>query len=169
MADTATAVRSLTAEERKTLAELLKRSGQQATPRIASKVGSTYQALTNLSVPRRGDPDKQCDLVTMGNTVILTDDEAALFLPPNKPVPCIRPVSELNEPLFPVPARVLSGPRRVPADARPDPAGATTVQVVAEVQPPEATPAVLGSENSPGAPAEPPSIPQDALDIEVRR
>ena len=41
---------------------------------------TTYQALINLSVPRRGDKDKQTDIVHAGETVELDDDLAAQFL-----------------------------------------------------------------------------------------
>jgi hypothetical protein len=48
------------------------------------RVGEAYIALTNLSVPRRGpvpkDEVRQSDLVPAGETVWLTDEEAATFL-----------------------------------------------------------------------------------------
>jgi hypothetical protein len=157
--------RPLNADERRALAELLARSGQRSVP--AHREGQRYQALMNLSVPRRGDTDKQCDLVPAGETVTLTDDEAELFMPPVKPVAMIRPVSEQGEPFHRIQARQLAGRIRIPAHARPDPEGATSIIETNPV--PEATPAVIGSEQDDPSLAAQASEIVDAMDLKVRR
>lgn len=169
-AGTAEKARPLNAEERRQLAALLERSGQRGVP--AHREGQKYQALINLSVPRRGDADRQCDLVPAGETITLTDEEAALFLPPHKQIPMIRPVSEQGEPLQRIPARALAGQLRVPAMARPDPAGSTQVQVMEEQSPvPEASQVRVGSENSDGGASLAAQATEilDAMDMRVQR
>ena len=135
---------------------------------------SSFQAITNLSVPRKGDPNKETDLVLEGETVDLDDDVAALFLPPLRVPAVIRAVKESSEPLPRLHPRQLSGVainqrtgKRIgfpgpPQGARPDPAGSSTVTVL---EPPEAHEPVPGSETTggQGAPAE-----VDAEDIPPR-
>lgn len=128
---------------------------------------SLYQAITNLSVPRKGDPGKECDLVLAGETVELDDDTAALFLRPRRDPEVIRPAKESGDPLPRLMPRMLSGvainPRtgkRIgapgpPQGARPDPAGSSTVQVLI----PEEHEPQLDSETGP---------PEDAVDIAPR-
>jgi hypothetical protein len=130
---------------------------------------SAYQALLNLSVPRKGDPNKETDLVFAGETIELDDDVAELFLPPRKAFPMIRAVKESGEPLPQFHPKQLSGiainqrtGKRIgypgpPEGARPDPPGSTTIQVL---EPPEASEPVPGSEDSPA--------PVDAEDIPPR-
>jgi hypothetical protein len=116
---------------------------------------SSYQALVNLSHPRRGDPGKETDLIYAGETVDLTDEEAAMYLPPRRDPPLIRPGKESGQPLPRMHPRALSGvainPRtgkRIgspgpPQGARPDPEGSSAVQVLipeaAEPQPDDET------------------------------
>jgi len=129
---------------------------------------SAYQALVNLSVPRKGDPGKETDLVMAGETVDLTDDVADLFRPPNRAMAMIRPAAEAD-PLPKIHPRQLSGikvnPRTgkligVPgpgADARADPEGSSQVIIT---EPPEANEPQLDSENQ---------LPVDAVDIQPNR
>lgn len=169
-AGTAEKARPLNAEERRQLTALLERSGQRSVP--AHREGQKYQALMNLSVPRRGDTERQCDLVPVGETVTLTDEEAALFLPPHKPLPMIRPVSDQGEPLHRIPARALAGQLRVPAMARPDPAGSTQVSVIEEPSPvPESQQVRVGAENSDGGASIAAQATEilDAMDMRVQR
>jgi hypothetical protein len=165
---TATTVSRLTAEEKAALDALAKKGGLTISRRT-QRTGSLYQALDNLSVPREGDPDKACDLVLKGNTVTMSDELAAMFLPPHKPVALIRPAKEASEPLPRIPNRAKAGPMRIPAFARPDPAGATSVQIVEDV--PESTQILVGSENEGGEPsaADQESAILDAIDTKVRR
>ena len=126
-----------------------------------------YQAITNLSVPRKGDPGKECDLVMAGETVELDDDTAALFLRPKRDPEVIRTAKVSGDPLPRLLPRQLSGvainPRtgkRVgapgpPQGARPDPAGSSSVQVLI----PEEHEPQLDSETGP---------PEDAVDLPPR-
>jgi hypothetical protein len=80
MPPTATAVPALdplSAAERESLKKLLARDSATGGP--AGRIGEPYEALANLSVPRRGDADRQSDLVFKGETVYLTDEEARRF------------------------------------------------------------------------------------------
>jgi hypothetical protein len=127
-----------------------------------------YQAITNLSVPRKGDPGKETDLVMAGETVELDDDVAALFLRPKRDPEVIRPAKASGDPLPRLLPRSLSGVainhrtgRRVgmpgpPQGARPDPPGSSAVQVM---EPPEANEPQLDSETKP---------PEDAMDLPPR-
>ncbi|HEY2638434.1 MAG TPA: hypothetical protein VGI66_00935 [Streptosporangiaceae bacterium] len=147
MVATATEAKPLSAAEQKVLNDLLGRAQATAAPGV--RVGTPYQALTNISLPRLNDPDKQTDLITAGNTVNLTDEEAARI---NRlhPVPVLRKVSDTTEAPRRITGRMLSGRLQVPATPppgsdmpRPDPAGSTHIVLnVPEGQEPE-----LGSEN----------------------
>jgi hypothetical protein len=135
---------------------------------------TAYQAITNLSVPRKGDPNKETDLVLTGETIDLADDVAALFLPPLRVPPVIRLAKESGEPLPRLHPRLLSGVainqrtgKRIgypgpPQGARPDPEGSSQIQVV---EPPEAHEPVPGSETA-GGQDTPPDV--DAEDIPPR-
>jgi hypothetical protein len=110
-----------------------------------------YQALVNLSHPRKGDSGRETDLIVAGETVDLTDEEAAMYLAPRRDPEVIRPAKEAGTPMPRLLPRSLSGvainPRtgaRIgspgpPQGARPDPAGSSAVQVLipeaAEPQP----------------------------------
>lgn len=135
---------------------------------------SAYQAIVNLSVPRKNDPNKETDLVFAGETVDLPDDVAALFLPPARVPAVIRSVRESSEPLTRLLPRQLSGVainrrtgKRIgfpgpPQDARPDPPGSSMIQVV---EPPEAHEPQPGDETA----GQDVPAPVDAEDIPPRR
>jgi hypothetical protein len=137
------------------------------------RIGSPYQALVNLSLPRRDPADKNTDLVMKGDTVYLTDAEAAAFNRhgnrDGRRVEVLRKLSGPAGNVVPnIPTRALSGPLQgPPVDARPDPAGSSFVtQQAAPMGPPEGNPPVPGSEMSAGQ-QEPP--PVDAVDLPPTR
>lgn len=129
---------------------------------------SLYQAITNLSVPRKGDPGKETDLVFAGETVDLDDDVAELFLPPRRNPAVIRAAKESGAQLPRILPRQLSGVainqrtgKRIgmpgpPEGARPDPEGSSEVRVVI----PESDEPQLDSESGAAA--------NDAVDIPPR-
>lgn len=104
---------------------------------VAQKAPATaeYQALTNLSIGRNTsgkDGERLADIVHAGDTVHLTEEQAAGFTDPRRhKVPVIRPASEQNEPLPHIRAGDLFGARPTAGQfgARPDPAGASQVIV----------------------------------------
>jgi hypothetical protein len=107
---------------------------------VATPRGSNYEALTNLSIPRVTAPgeDKAADVVHRGDTVFLTDEQAARFNDRRRHrVPVIRPAKEQNDPAPDVKARDLFGsrPKAQQFGARPDPAGSTTVRVIEDADP----------------------------------
>lgn len=149
MAETATAARPLTAAERRTMNELLKRDGKAK----ISEGRSQYQALTALSVPQI-DPEtgKQTDtneVVAAGDTVWLTERQAANFMRhgpgTGRMTPAIRPKSEAGQPLPKLSPALLSGPVRQPAPPprntdlpRPDPEGSShLLQMIPEASEPQ--------------------------------
>jgi hypothetical protein len=78
----------LTAAEQRDLDKMLAKANAGAVHTPALRLGEPYEALVNLSVPRRGEPPRnaagqpdvpQTDLVHAGETVYLTSDEAAKF------------------------------------------------------------------------------------------
>lgn len=162
---TADTVQPLSEDERKQLDVLLARASQGA-PGV--RIGKPYVALINLSVPRRvmrgadgKEPDNAAELVPAGEIVHLTDDEAAKFLRhgprDGRQVPVIRPATgRESSALQPqrVPPRAVSGRLAAPpADARPDPAGSSAIQVAQPLIPETAEP-VPGQENADGPDAE---------------
>jgi hypothetical protein len=132
----------LTADEQNLLGKLLARASADKTP--ATRIGSPYEALICLSVPRRGDKDRQTDLVMPGETVYLTDEEARWFERhgnrDGRQVAVIRRLSGPESTSEPAPRllpRHVSGRLFRPAvpppgsDApRPDPQGSSSIQVV---------------------------------------
>jgi hypothetical protein len=147
---------------------------QAATRTKIAEGRSSYQALTNISVPQRHDGTEvltgQNDLVRAGETVELTEKEAANLMAVGPAAgrmhPAIRPASEADQPLPRLLARQLSGPLRRPAEPppgsdlpRPDPEGSTKL-IVPEDMPPQ-----LGAEQNPDQ-----AMPwaQDAMDIPPR-
>lgn len=127
---------------------------------------SLYQAMVNLSVPRAGDTGKETDLVRAGETVDLTDEQAARWLPPVRAFPMVRPAGQQSEALprihpkqmsaiaiNPRTGKLIGGPG-VPSDARPDPPGSSQVT---SNEPPEA--------DEPQPDSEQRDAPQDAVDI----
>jgi hypothetical protein len=157
---------ALTPAEAKQLDKLLAKANTGNAHGPAVQLGKPYVALTNLSVPRRVqlDPkDRQTDLVLAGETVYLTDEEAARYLRhgdrDGRRVAVIRAKSEVdaNNPPRPHPS-LLSGPILRPTTpppgsdlARPDPAGSSRIV--------EQSPVPESSEPAP------PSRSEDALDI----
>jgi hypothetical protein len=144
--DTAEA-RPLSDAERDTLTRLLARD--KGTP--AARVGEPYEALINLSVPRRGDKDRNSDLVMAGETVYLTGDEARAFnrhgTRDGRQVDVVRKVSgpdgTREEPPRLLPRHVsgrLFRPAVPPPGTelpRPDPEGSSSVQYIEDGRAPE--------------------------------
>lgn len=153
--------RPLTPGEQKQLDELLARASAGQAPAV--RIGDPYIALIPLSVPRRGDPEKNTDLVMPGETVHLTESEAATFirhgLKDGRRIAVIRPATgpgSTGEPLQRVPPKAVSGRLHAPPPpqpgtdfARPDPPGSSAVEY-REV--PESAEPQPGSENWDGDP-----------------
>lgn len=141
--------RPLNEDERKTLSSLLSRDSQFKAPAV--RQGEPYRALVNLSVPRRGDKDLQCDLVYAGDTVYLTAEEAAAFnrhgQRDGRQVEVLQKLSGPDgsrEQRGPVPPRAVSGriftppvPPRGSDAPRPDPEGSSQVQYFDDAPVPE--------------------------------
>ena len=141
--------RPLTGEEKTTLRELMVRENAWAGPAV--RVGEPYVALINLSVPRRGDPDRQCDLVAHGETLYLTEEEARQFNrhgnQDGRQVEVVRKLSGPDGsrgeiPVIPpaaVSGRVFRpGPAMPGSDApRPDPEGSSRVEYFDDAPIPE--------------------------------
>jgi hypothetical protein len=170
---TATKPRPLSDEERKNLQDLLERDS--ATKGPAVRIGDPYVALTNLSVPRRGGDGSTNDLVRPGETVHLTQEEAAGYMRhgpgDGRRVSVIMPASEYDAQAAAgkLPPRAFSGAlRQPPADARPDPAGSSHIQ---QAQPriPEAAEPQPGSEATGGQETSAAQQLADAMDIRVTR
>jgi len=141
----------LSAAERESLKKLLARDSATGGP--AGRIGEPYEALANLSVPRRGDADRQSDLVFKGETVYLTDEEARRFnrRDPGRDGRMTEVVRKLSGPdgsREPAPRllpRHLSGrlfrPMTPPPNsdlARPDPPESSEIQVYEDGRAPEA-------------------------------
>lgn len=141
----------LSSAEREALAALLARDAASKGP--AGRIGEPYVALVNLSVPRRGDKDRNSDLVFAGETVYLTEEEARQFErhDPGRDGRVVSVVRKLSGPdgSRETPPRLLprhvSGrlfrPQTPPpgSDApRPDPEGSSAIQVIEEGRAPEA-------------------------------
>lgn len=170
--------RPLSDEEKKTLSDLQARENAWTGPAV--RVGEPYVALINLSVPRRGDTDRQCDLVRAGETVHLTEEEARAFnrhgRDDGRQVEVVRKLSGpdgTHEAPPVIPPRAVSGrifqPQPPPPGsdaARPDPEGSSRIEYfdsapVPERNQPQPDPAhaadMLKAE-----------LPQDALDLPPR-
>lgn len=149
MPEAATEVRPLTADERATLDKLLARASADKTP--GTRIGEPYEALTCLSVPRRGG-GKETDLALRGDTVYLTEEEARAFerhgARDGRMVPVIRKLSGADgsrEPLPRLLPRHVSGrlfrPMAPPPNTdlpRPDPPESSLIQVIDDGRAPEA-------------------------------
>ena len=127
-----------------------------------------YQVLVHTSVPQRdpvtGKPTGQTDLVAPGEIVELTAQEAHHLMDTSPRsghrVPLVRPAKESKEPLSRVHPAHASGMQMRPAEARPDPAGSSHIQVAQDPEKqPEANEPTVGSES------QLPSDLVDALDI----
>lgn len=141
--------RPLDEAEKQALRDLMARENAWAGPAV--RVGEPYVALVNLSVPRRGDPDRQCDLVPAGETVYLTEEEARQFnrhgARDGRQVEVVRKLSgpDGSHAEIPViPPRAMSGRIFRPAvpppgsdQARPDPEGSSRVQYFDDAPVPE--------------------------------
>jgi hypothetical protein len=165
---TATEARGLTKAELAQLEKLMAKANIGNVHGPAVRLGREYVALTNLAVPRRDDKDRQTDLVLAGDTVWLTDDEAAKFLRhgdrDGRRVSVIRLKSEVdaNRPPRPHPS-LLTGPLMRPVTPapgsdmpRPDPEGASRL-VEQKVTVPESQQADIAAGGTPSI--------QDAIDI----
>ena len=147
----------LTADENALLAKLLARSSADKTP--ATRIGEPYEALIALSVPRRGDKDRQTDLVMPGEVVYLTEDEARQFCRrgsrDGRQAEVVRPLSGADGTRDRLPQVGANGslllPRYVSGRlfrplvpppgsdaARPDPEGSSRIQYLQEGAAPEA-------------------------------
>jgi hypothetical protein len=117
-----------------------------------------WQALVNISLPRKGDVEKQTDLIRPGEVFDAEEARVANLLTPKFGPPRIRKIEEQKQPLPTILPRQVSnrqfGP---PADARPDPAKSSAVQVLI----PELTEPQLDSETK--------AATTEALDIPPRR
>lgn len=171
---TAETLQPLSQSERDKLDELLARASAGQGPGV--RIGKAYVALTNLSVPRRGDPEHGVDLVRPGEVVHLTDDEAAQFMRhgarDGRQLSVIAPADGPEARSLdarPIPPRAFSGRLTAPpADARPDPAGSSAVQVMETAPVPEASEPQPGTENS-GAPAPAAVDAEDIIPSRVRQ
>lgn len=181
MTDTATETQPLTAAEQASLDKLLVRASVGKTP--ATRIGEAYEALINLSVPRRGDSkDKQTDLVIAGETVHLTEEEARQFERhggnDGRQVPVIRKLSGpdgSHEPLARLLPRHVSGrlfrpPPPPPGSdaARPDPEGSSRVQILEDGRAPETEGAMTAEPSEMADHLRDAAVP-DAVDLPPRR
>ena len=160
---TAESTRPLDAAERKQMEDLLARAGAESSETPSTRFGTPYIALIPLSVPRRSGNKDQNDLVMPGETVNLTDDEAAKYLrhgpKDGRQVPVIRPATgpkssqELSN--RPMPPRAVSGRIQAPPPPapgtdgpRPDPEGSSLIQYAQPAEVPETAEPSVGSENA---------------------
>ena len=142
--------RPLTEDEKQQLRDLMTRENAWAGPAV--RVGEPYVALVNLSVPRRGDVERQCDLVMAGDTLYLTEEEARQFNrhghADGRQVEVVRKLSgpDGSRAELPViPPRAVSGrifrPTAPPPPGsvapRPDPEGSSRVQYFDDAPVPE--------------------------------
>lgn len=172
--------RPLTEEEKKILRDLMTRESAWASP--ATRTGEPYLALVNLSVPRRGDKDRQSDLVMAGETVYLTAEEARTFnrhgARDGRQVDVLQKLSGpggTRQEAPRIPPRAVSGrlfrpPPPPPGSefARPDPPESSHVQVIEDGRAPE-TEGAMAADPSELADQLRSSPPQDALDLPPSR
>jgi hypothetical protein len=159
---TAEATRPLDAAERKQIEELLARASAESDETPSTRFGTPYVALTNLSVPRRSGNKEENDLVMAGETVNLTDDEAAKYMrhgvKDGRQISVIRPATgpeSSNLKPQTVPPRAVSGRLQAPPPPapgtdgpRPDPAGSSQIQYAQPAEVPEAAEPQAGTENA---------------------
>lgn len=179
-ATAAETARPLTDDEKTVLRDLMAREAAFAGP--AARTGEPYEALVNLSVPRRGgDKDRNTDLVMAGETIYLTEEEARNFnrhgTRDGRQVPVLRKLTgpdgtrEEAPRLLP---RHMSGRLFRPAVpppgsemARPDPEGSSRIQVLDDGRAPEAAGSVP-AEAQEMADLLRSAPPQDAVDLPPR-
>jgi hypothetical protein len=182
VADTAAPAEPLTplsAGEQKTLEGLLARHSAGKAP--TARIGDAYEALIALSVPRRGDKDRQTDLVYPGEIIYLTEEEARQFerhgTRDGRQVPVIRKLSGPDgsrEPLPRLLPRHVSGRLFRPAVPppgselpRPDPEGSSRIEVIDDGGAPETEGAATAA---PGEMADQlQERPVDAMDLPPSR
>ena len=172
--------RPLTEAEKQVLRDLMTRENAWATP--ATRVGEPYLALVNLSVPRRGDKDRNCDLVLAGETVYLTAEEARQFNRhgnrDGRQVNVLQKLSGLDgtrQEAPRVPPRAVSGrlfrppvPESGDIGPRPDPPESSAIQVIEDGRAPEAAGAMT-ADPSEMADQLRSTAAQDALDLPPSR
>ena len=118
-----------------------------------------WQALMNISLPRKGDAEKQTDLIPTGDTFEAEEVRVTNLLHPKFGPPRIRRIEEQGQEMPRILPRMLSNRLAGPGpDARPDPSGSSRTQVLEHV--PELTEPMPDSEERPAA--------QDAIDIPPR-
>jgi hypothetical protein len=117
-----------------------------------------WQALMHISLPRKGDVEKQTDLIGPGETFEADETRVQNLLHPKFGPPRIRKIEEQGQEMPRILPRQLSnrqfGP---PAGARDDPDGSSSVQVLERV--PELTEPQPDSEGR---------VPEEAVDIPPR-
>jgi len=93
-----------------------------------------WQALMNVSLPRKGDAEKQTDLIMTGDTFEAEEVRVQNLLHPKFGPPRIRKIEEQSQPLPNILPRLVSNRQfGAPAGARPDPAGSSAVQVLEKI------------------------------------
>lgn len=170
----------LSSAERESLKKLLARDSATSGP--AGRIGEPYEALANLSVPRRGDTDRQSDLVLRGETVYLTEEEARKFnrRDPGRDGRVTQVVRKLSGPdgsREPAPRllpRHLSGrlfrPMTPPPGSdmeRPDPPGSSEISVLEDGRAPETSGSTAPEPSEMDAHLTAPA--PDAIDLPPRR
>lgn len=170
----------LNTDEQLTLDRLLARASAGKAP--SARIGDPYEALTPLSVPRRGDKEKATDLVMTGEIVYLTEEEARAFERHDpgrdgRQIPVIRKLSgpdgsraELPR-ILPrqVSGRMFRPPAPVPGSdlARPDPAGSSRISYIEDGAAPETAGAAAAAAEELADQLR--EQPQDAVDLPPRR
>lgn len=113
----------------------------------------------NISLPRKGDAEKQTDLIETGGTFTATEDQVANLLHPKFGPPRIRKIEEQGQEMPQILPRMVSNRAAGPGpDARPDPPGSSRTQVLERI--PELT------EPQPDTETKPAEV--EALDIAPR-
>lgn len=107
-----------------------------------------WQTLMNCSIPRKGDAEKQADLVLAGDTFTADEADVQNLLHPKFGPPRIRKIEEQGQEMPLILPRHVSGPARGPiAGARPDPVGSSGLQVLERI--PELTEPAPDTETKP--------------------
>ena len=115
---------------------------------------SRWQALVNISFPRKGDAGKQTDLILKGETFTADDNQVQNLLHPTVGPPRIRRIEEQGLDLPLILPKQISGSLRGPeVGARPDPKGSSQILI------PELAEPMPDSEQK---------SPEDAVDIPPR-
>jgi len=116
----------------------------------------------NVSLPRKGDAEKQTDLIPRGEVFEADENRVQNLLHPKFGPPRIRKVEERGQEMPIILPRHVSNQLRAPElGARPDPAGSSSVQVLEKI--PELT------EPQPESEQHPAETETEAVDIPPRR